>query len=279
MGIRSAAYIIAISLISGMGSIPATIAQAARTSASQPPAKNGQDMGTAGTQGSVSTTVKEIELTEIAVLKDQNRLLKEHNSSLLTTMQWSLGFAALFLLAFLGLVGFLTSGRYRRDKEALSSYLSGEVNTLKSEVTGDLNSWREKALRELEQRIRALEGSMGSLATAAAKEMVKPIDEKLLSIHKDVGILQYETSWRDAEDWEKKGVLANALTYYADVARVAWSLGADFYWKVSEALKEIGRLLKEGGTFDPEEARKLNLFLGKLPKSFDILVKGIRDCL
>jgi ubiquinone/menaquinone biosynthesis C-methylase UbiE len=79
----------------------------------------------------------------------------------------------------------------------------------------------------------------------------------------------------EAENYEEKKDYGNALSRQFDVAKIG--LQINWEWVISDALKDIERILGKGGKFDPDEIREVTQFLKKLPPEYEPLVKGVQS--
>jgi hypothetical protein len=211
----------------------------------------------------------------VRLLKQQNQMLSEYNDKLLATVEWSLLFAAAFLLAFLGLVGYLTNRRSEQDKEALKSILEARVAETQSHLDVQIETVKGQLQKEQIASFGHLTESLEQLSTSAAQASVSPLQRHINTIGRDLLILKRDVLRAQATQHERDNVLGNALTCYSEIARIGEELGAGWNWLVSDALKEMERLLVQGGSFHPDDTRKLSQFLRGLPPEYEPLVKGV----
>lgn len=202
---------------------------------------------------------------ELEILRERNRLLEEHNNQLLQVTLWAIGFAAVFLLAVLGLIGFFTERRYQRDRNSLEQALDARV----TKATADL-------MTKLAEGVNQLKAAMGTRAEEAITAKLNPITKQLSNLSNSVAGLEVQLTEMEAKDWERKGVLANALTSYLGCAKLARKVPDYDDWKVSECLEKISQLLEKGGRFDATEVTEVTAFLKSLPPSYEPLVKKIQ---
>ncbi|MBT1262520.1 hypothetical protein KHP07_19300 [Pseudomonas sp. VS40] len=83
--------------------------------------------------------------SELLLLKDQNKLIKEFQSSQQTTVFWSLGIVASFVLVIMGLSYFTNFKFYEQDKDRIKSDFESRLVSYRAEVNLQL----EESKREI----------------------------------------------------------------------------------------------------------------------------------
>ena len=202
---------------------------------------------------------------ELRLLRERNALLEKHNSELLQVVLWSIGFAAVFLVALFGLIGFFNERRYQRDRNALEQALDARIAKASADLEAKQTEWTDR-----------LKAMLSSTADERFKAGLAPITAKLQSQADRVGSLEIQFIDFDTKNWEIKGALSNALTGYwrcAELARLVPGYGD---WKVSTCLEKIAELLDKGGRFDATEVTGVTGFLNSLPSQYEPLRNKIQ---
>jgi len=229
-------------------------------------------------------------LTEqITLLEAQNRLLKEHYQSLMSVIQWALSFAAIFLLAILGLIGYFSYRRYENDKETLQNMIKNETLRLRADLSAGRTDWERAAASARtnwertaadtqSKKLASIESSIAGRIKEATAQATTPIMGRMQSLQFDLERLTIDVLGQEAEKWEREGVAENAIRQHIKIAQKAHETGRGSYaWKVTDALQDIVRLRSKF----PSGTLALNLeadeiaFLQSLPAHFGPLVQKI----
>ena len=212
---------------------------------------------------------------QIGLLEMQNSLLKEHNQRLLTTVHWALGFAALFLLAVLGLISYFTYRRYEQETKSLKTLLAGEVQKARTEFEGRLSEWESKSKDKMQEQIKSLAQSQNKIARSAANTAVEPLGDRIKSLQRDFTYHHIDLLKLEAWKFRKQGNTNGAILCLYRAAKKAWfELKSEFI--VSNTLEEIKSILDKGGKVVATTAMpEIHAFLQSLPPEFEYLVKPI----
>jgi hypothetical protein len=212
----------------------------------------------------------------IARQEIQNRLLKEQNQDLLSTVRRAIGFAPLFLVAVIGLICYLTHRRYEHDKLMLICVIKSEVAKATAEFENLYSDLEKKSMDDLQEKTKSLKQSLRSIAESISFDAVKPIDTRTKILMGSRLMLQMEISSLQAERQMDKGQLTSAIRCWFDVAQKAWTI--KWNWRVAIALDRINYLLNRGAKITlPSSKTELNAFLQSLPPQFEPLVKAIQS--
>lgn len=207
-------------------------------------------------------------------MAEANRILEQHNRDLLATVQWAIGFAAAVVVAFLGLVGFVTNRRLDQEKQLLVSSMQQHAAEISERLSAEQSAWREATSRDILEREQGLTERLEKATKAVAEKAVASLRSKISSVEYETSVVQRELAQRQAAEWEAKGVLANAVTSQFEIAKIGKRTAEQ--WIVSESLHEIKRLLDKGAKFDPEEVREVTGFVDSLSSDYATLVSGIK---
>lgn len=211
----------------------------------------------------------------IDLLEQRNTLLEAHNKALMQVLYWSLAFAAVFLLTFLGLVGYLTVRRYDQDKESLRSLIESGLSASEAHLDGKLAEWSRSFEVRIADEQKELRASLSKLAGQAAEESVRAISWRLESVTRDIASVEGALLRREAERWEEKGIAANALRTWFEYAQHMHRVPGK-EWRVSQALEKLDSLLAEGARFDVISIPDVTRFLKSLPEDLEPFVVRIR---
>jgi hypothetical protein len=214
------------------------------------------------------------ESERVLLLEQQNRLLSEHNDKMLLVTQWSLTFAATFLLVFLGLVGYLTNRRYEQDKETLQTMLGAKILEAQIQLDSTINRLKDDLQTAQNQSSKELKESLKDLATSTSKSLLSSLESRVKDLANDLLMFKYDVLLAQAEQFEEKKDYTMALDRHFDIAKIAVKL--NWEWMISNALKNIERFLALGGRFNPDEILELNRLLRNLSGEYEPLVKGVQ---
>lgn len=217
-------------------------------------------------QKNSETTISLIKEKNIR-LEEQNKILISSSSELRTSYYWSLGFAATFLLLFLGVNIYFFRNRYNEDKEYLLNHID-----LK------LNEGAIQTREEITNQFIELEKKLGDMAVEKVKQSISSMNSRINSIHEHtqentIAILDLEV-----EHLIRYGCDANLITGYFRLAQEIKKLKSPHWdWKMSGCLENIGKLLEKNIEFDSGELPDVSSFLNGLPEQFDDAVFKIKN--
>lgn len=206
-------------------------------------------------------------LTEAEAYKLLYESEKKSNEEIVQTIQWSIGLVGTFLLAIAGSQIFFN---YRLGKEELASIRS----ELKSENELRISALSEAVRSELERRT----SEQDAQARAAREESSRALGERLTLYTKQVEViderLKQETLRIRAEleeavghIWDLRGVKANAITRFINVAFMELESGATALVKY-----QLGNIIKTLPKVDDlwvGDFNRLESLMEKLPAEYD----------
>lgn len=238
----------------------------------------------AQTNSNVDSTIVESDLFK--ELKIRNETLEEHNSQLIRMFEWSLGFAALFLVTVLGLIGFFTYRRFETDKENLINVLNSEIIGLKLELEKLISRNLEVYQLTIDDKLKDMTQDLETVAERVAKTITNPINSELSKFTSNFNAFKSSTTYdiktlkinyrkAEAKVWEEKGVWSNAIRAWKDVAEESWSLNNK--WILADSLDSINNLLSNNVDLDAVDATDINYFLNKLPPEFSTVISKIKE--
>jgi hypothetical protein len=197
---------------------------------------------------------------QIIILREQNKIIREYNGSLLSTVHWAL--AGIFGIAAL-LAGFswwTNSKLYAAEKSRFREEVNSQIKEMDSRLAIGLEASRTEFLRLAESRIDAnvnrLLKDIYELKNHV--EIVKSdIEESISSVGKDIEVVRGDlkvtqksisiAEWdlRSVEKivWDIRGVPLNILATQYQALEAA--LKIDEKWRIESILNEIKKTLKE----------------------------------
>lgn len=216
--------------------------------------------------------------TEILIINARLQQIIEYNGDLLATVYWSLGFASTFLLAFLGLVGYLTNRRYEQDKESLSAILTSQLSNIKTEFEGKTQSLsaelQTQQTSNKEDLNKFLDENIKTAQSTIITKIETQFNSQLSSLRSDSLRLKYDILEIEAKDHEARKVYINAFRAYFDMAKVSREIGWD--WMTSGALESIMRIIDLGCKLSASDINHITVFLNNLPSNFELLIKKLK---
>jgi len=217
----------------------------------------------------------------VALLQEQNRLLEQHNTQLMIVLWSALAFAALVLVAFLGLVGFFTHRRLEQDKEALRGSLKSDIDEVRASTEKRISEWQARLKGEQEKWTVDVRESQQTVANSATESKVAPVVRRIQAVEHRLPEIELGQAIFEARSWARQShVPDNELTSWLDVATKAAAMKDDFYaldYTLPEALSDIARLLASGAKFDAPHTTRCSELLQSLPSKFAEVVTSIRS--
>jgi Tfp pilus assembly protein PilE len=110
----------------------------------------------------------------------------------MTTVQWSLGFAAVFLLGFLGLIGFFSYQRAESDRKTVEASLRAQLAEAETRLTTQAQELHEGTMNRLSTESQQQTERLKSLADSAAKAAVAPAKYQITELREDLLRLRRE---------------------------------------------------------------------------------------
>jgi SMC interacting uncharacterized protein involved in chromosome segregation len=188
-------------------------------------------------------------------LKIQNKSLTEFQSSLLSTVYWSLGFLASITTLLVGLGWWSNFKVHEKDKESLKNEVLSLISKFESNWRSVVSEFRREDNLLLEKRIQEVKALIDKNADEAksqikdisevAKELEASLDslKSKFEVHKDeVDKSNYEIDLElrvvEVEVWDLKGVYSNVLLTQAQGIRSAQFIGNSPVHNLLEDMKE-----------------------------------------
>lgn len=231
------------------------------------------------------------ETKQIDTLKEQNRLLTEHNGQLLSVVQWSLGFAALFLLAYLGVNLFVAFRLHKKDTENIKSELTAMVRDLireeestlskaMNERFGDkmqvMDQWKSQVDSSSDKKLQDLQAKVAkSISDVMAKcnASVSEVRDSTIS-------LEYDMLETKANEWKLHSppILENALRRYIEMLDLACT-HSSLDWRISDLLEVMLVTIRGTSKLHADTAADMEEVLGKVPKKYQSIVDNIKHAI
>ena len=204
--------------------------------------------------GSPAKAQNEIINRELLLLREQNKLIKSHQASLLSTVHWSLGVLVTVAALLVGFGWWTNFRMHEADKERLKKEVKSDISELEGRVTVQLSKARELTQKDSEARInRAVDNIAKDIVGLESKQekandKADLLSESVSSLTKKVGdnlaeskkgILSLEEELRLVEElvWDLKGIPNNVLITQWQSVRLAMEVGNE-----DRASKSLARL-------------------------------------
>lgn len=215
--------------------------------------------------------------TEILLLREQNKLLKEFQSSQQTTVYWALSGILGFVFILTGLSLFTNFKFYEQDKDRLKREFEDKISAYRSEFGLQLESHKGEVLQIVDHKNQAMQDRVFSQLSEARSLIESVRSEVLADVKKTSSDIQdsnaqiasvrknleaAEVELRDVESvvWAIKDIPGNILITKSQGVRAAVNAGSEY--DVKRLIKSIGELLDEkfkktGLEIDPFVADRL----------------------
>jgi hypothetical protein len=187
------------------------------------------------------------ESEQIAVLKEQVKIMREYNQSILDTIYYALGGLVTTIAIVIGL-GWYTNFRiYKND-----------LSNIRNELKTDFDSFKP-SLRE-------------EMIEAAKKAGEAAVESSLRAIKS----LQYEMLLLEAKSWEEKESFVNAIMTYTDALPLAIEIHSELY--VPKLIDRILQILRSDKKlfFTAATLRAITKNLELIPQEYETDVAVIK---
>jgi hypothetical protein len=183
-----------------------------------------------------------IEQIQFGALADQNKMLKEFQSSLLSTVWWALGVVVALALGLGGFSWFSTHKLYDSDKRALRDEFNQSIEDVQAKVSSTL------ALK-LAESISSVDKLLQTTLSETRTKMIG-IDEDQVAFKDEITKLQSEVAYTHAEMrmtefriWETKGIPINMLVTLSQALEAITK--TDRAWYVKHVFGDMKKVMKE----------------------------------
>jgi hypothetical protein len=216
-----------------------------------------QSFAETGKKTDSPTTFTAKEREELAVLRAQLQVMTSYDQRLLATVYWALGALGTLGAAIIGFGWFTNFKIYERDKDALRSALSADIQAELAKLRSELSA---EVSKEIKGNLSQLERNVGILINK----------QKLLEIDQEM---------RVAEESKQKGLIKASLREMRRALQLAIQVEASM--KVGEILDEMKAVLDildaKRTVPDSDDTHRVMETLGKVPDSFQVTVDAIRQ--
>lgn len=213
----------------------------------------------ANTQGSTSSqnTITKQD-AELLLIKEQNRLIKEFQSSQQTTVYWALTGILSFVVILTGLSILTNFKLYDQDKERLRFEFEGKISTYRAEFNLQVEEYKRESEKSAEQKNQLLQDRFLT-QLAETRKSIEDVRSELISNLKstDSTIANLERSFLETRNdlsasesmlrgvevlvWELRNVPGNMLITHAQGLTAAVKSGR--ISDVEHVLSQIARTL------------------------------------
>ncbi|MGF1845349.1 hypothetical protein L4C39_19585 [Vibrio clamense] len=238
---------------------------------------------------------------QLQEMKIRNDLLEKHQSSLLSTIHWSLSFLGGITVLLIGYGWWSNSKVHEKDKQELKQEITnllGEwevrIKLDNADVISEQSKTIDNRLIRVDEQVKEAEKSFDEKLEKLFGES-KNSNEKLservdtlaqLTSKLSVNQTKLESDVFDIEErvWDLKGVYANILLTQAQGLDAARELGSEYGYRIKlilkRTLKTLEKITKEGNpTLKPYFIEKLKGSLNSLDSIYSVEVSEVFELL
>lgn len=247
-----------------------------------------------------SSQIQKQSLNEVDLLKEQNKLIREYQASILSTVYWALS-GVFTVLAFLAGFGWWSNFKmYEADKVRLQQDLDSKINELDSKLALRLEENRteleravdvkgEAQLSRLLSELTDVRANISKLSDESRqrsdeiKEVQEELKKNFSQLLKFIRLTEGETRFVEEQVWELKGIPNNILMTQCQAIDAA--LAAENLDAVNNVLGRLQRTLQKYYITEQEKLLDKTLYdkihdrLNKLGDKNAILAKEILELL
>jgi len=175
----------------------------------------------ASTQGSISsqkTFTKQD--SELLLIKEQNRLIKEFQSSQQATVYWALGGILSFVVILTGLSILTNFKLYDQDKERLRFEFEGKISTYRAELNLQIEEYKRESDKSAEQKNQTLQDRFLT-QLAESRKLIEDVRAELISNQKST---DRNTTELERKLLDTKNDLSAHESILREVEALVWDL-------------------------------------------------------
>jgi hypothetical protein len=191
--------------------------------------------------------------------KNLYKLLYENsvasNDRVITTIQWSIGIISSFVLLFLGSQVYFNHRVNKEEIGAIRSDLEESFSSFKSELLENINVDNNSKNKETLQSFEKLSHEFKDDLSKRLEEKEKYLDAKIESLQKEYSSLEKNTEsvlsdlkiknqTVNAEIWRLRGIEANALSRFTEIAKMEIENGVSPIRTLEEIVKSLAAMKK-----------------------------------
>jgi len=204
------------------------------------------------------TTITEQD-SELLLIKEQNRLIKEFQSSQQATVYWALGGILSFVVILTGLSILTNFKLYDQDKERLRFEFEGKISAYRAEFNLQVEEYKRESDKSSEQKNQILQDRFLTQLSEARKSIedvrselisdlkstndnIKDFDKNLSETKNDLS--EIESILRDVEVlvWDLRNIPGNMLITHSQGLTAAVNSG--YKSRVTHVLKQVVNTLE-----------------------------------
>ena len=223
---------------------------------------------------------KEVTPLEYKKEADLYKLLYENSKSandrLITTIHWSIGLVATFLLALFGTQIFFNLKLNKEEVQKIRSDLDEKISTTQVLYTNQINTLHQSKEKEFREEFNDFKGNSENDIIERMKVQEKSLKTLCDGYRKDNDLLEstVEFKFKQVEIqlektigdvWELRGVKSNALSRYINTALLEHEQGHE----LKLTLKNIIQFLNEATDLHERDKTKLDELLVNIPDSYE----------
>ncbi|MGA7794309.1 MAG: hypothetical protein WCA19_14845 [Candidatus Acidiferrales bacterium] len=200
---------------------------------------------------------------ELALLKQQNAILKGSQADLLATVYWALGTVVLLALALTGYSWFANFKVYERDKNALTADLNASLVSAESRMQSRIDATSSTLRDELRNNFANSSSELESKLTASNSDLESKLALARSSLGEELARLEYDLSDFEADYRIDAGMPSVAVGVALNQLRVAIRLKSA--WRSKWAMEALEKATDKGGEYMEREITESLKLLEKVP--------------
>ncbi|MEZ8943242.1 insecticidal delta-endotoxin Cry8Ea1 family protein [Vibrio sp. 10N.261.55.F4] len=211
---------------------------------------------------------------QIALLKQQVAMMKEHQESLLGTIHWTLGTVITVGIFLIGYNWFSNFKAYERDKEALKVELKSAVNV-------ELEHSKTEVHMIVDNMKGALQTLVDDKVTPLSRNLETKLNSRYNSLNNDILRLSIYRHEQERLSWNEQKVYVNALSSSLNIINTSITLNDEWLLAtgIDNLLEDLNSILKKECNVypDAELIRNTVIALDKLPSEHALSVKSSKE--
>lgn len=171
---------------------------------------------------------------QIEVLKAQIEVMKSYQDKFLSTVYWSLGTVAAFLVFFAGFNWFTNIKNQEKESQLLKDNIYKEIEASKKNLINEINDKKSIMLNDV---LKQVNGTFNNKLIA--------IKNDLISLSKEAKGNEYSLLKIEFDQWmTTKKVYANAVATALELIELSQKIGYEYY--IEESLEKLIFVLEKG---------------------------------
>jgi len=227
-------------------STPATTAPVAASTVQSPPLRS---------EARVSPTTESISdlKLELALLKQQNEIIKGGQADLLQTVYFALGTVVLLALALTGYSWWTNFRVYERDKDALTTNLNATIAGATTRLEGEVKLSLSGHTNEVNEKVSSVKSELNAKLASVQSEL-----------NKGLARLEYDLVDLEADFYLSAESPSIAAT--SGIKQLKLAIQLDSGWRAKYAMDAIKEAIEDDGELYEREIDETLRMLEKVPR-------------